>query len=359
MKSYKIAVIGGDGIGPEIVKEARKCLDAAAATEDFYLEYDEFLMGGAAIDAFGVPLPETTLNGAKEADAVLFGAIGGNKWDALPRELRPESGLLALRKGLDVFANFRPVKVYDPLVEASVLRSEAVKGVDLLLVRELVGGIYFGEPRGREGGRAFNTMAYSEWEVERIALAAFKAARKRRKKLCSVDKANVLEVSQLWREVVRRVGEGFPDVELTNMYVDNAAMQLVSNPRGFDVIVTGNLFGDILSDEASVISGSIGLLPSSSRGGRGGIFEPIHGSAPDVAGRGIANPLATILSAAMLVESLGEMAAAERIEGAVIKALELGYRTPDIARYNASKSCTTEEMGEVVCHLIRDREDEH
>ncbi|MDR0747077.1 MAG: 3-isopropylmalate dehydrogenase [Helicobacteraceae bacterium] len=359
MRSYKIAVIGGDGIGPEIVKEARKCLDAAAEMENFRLEYNEFLMGGAAIDAFGVPLPEMTLNGAKEADAVLFGAIGGSKWDALPRQLRPESGLLALRKGLDVFANFRPVKVYDPLVEASALRPEAVRGVDLLVVRELVGGIYFGEPKGRDGNRAFNTMVYSEWEVERIALAAFKAAQKRRKKLCSVDKANVLEVSQLWRETVRRVGEGFPDVELTNMYVDNAAMQLVTNPRGFDVIVTGNLFGDILSDEASVIGGSIGLLPSSSRGEKGGIFEPIHGSAPDMAGQGTANPLATILSAAMLAESLGETAAAKRIEDAVIGALERGYRTPDIARYGAIKPCTTEEMGEAVRRLICDGNDEH
>ncbi|MDR2904737.1 MAG: 3-isopropylmalate dehydrogenase [Helicobacteraceae bacterium] len=353
MKSYKIAVIAGDGIGGEIVAEGRKALDAAASRENFRVEYKEFLMGGAAIDAVGVPLPEETLQGAKEADAVLFGAIGGEKWDALPRNLRPETGLLALRKGLDAFANLRPVKVYDSLLEASALKPEAVRGADLLVVRELVGGIYFGEPRGRDEKRGFNTMVYSDFEVERIARAAFAAAMRRRKKLCSVDKANVLEVSALWREVVARVGREFPEVELTNMYVDNAAMQLVRDPKQFDVIVTGNLFGDILSDEASMIAGSIGLLPSSSQGAKGGIFEPIHGSAPDIAGQGIANPCATILSAAMLCEyALGEINAARRIESAVEAVLDSGLRTSDLARFGAKKRVGTSEMGEAIKERI-------
>jgi 3-isopropylmalate dehydrogenase len=353
MGVYKIAVIGGDGIGTEIVREARRCLDAAAKKEGFSLEYSEFLMGGAAIDAVGVPLPDETLNGAKSADAVLFGAIGGTKWDNLPRHLRPESGLLALRKGLDAFANLRPVKIYDSLIGASSLKEEIVRGVDLLVVRELVGGIYFGEPRGREGDRAFNTMVYSESEVERIAHIAFKAAAKRRRKVCSVDKANVLEVSQLWRETVSRVAQEYPEVELTNMYVDNAAMQLVRDPRQFDVIVTGNLFGDILSDEASMIAGSIGLLPSSSQGAKGGIFEPIHGSAPDIANLGIANPLAAILSAAMLCEfALGEAGAARRIEKAVETALGNGLRTADLAEFGAARKCGTAEMGAAVEALI-------
>ncbi|GHS89505.1 3-isopropylmalate dehydrogenase [Campylobacterota bacterium] len=353
MKVYKIAVIGGDGIGPEIVCEARRSLDAAAAKENFSLEYGEFLMGGAAIDAVGEPLPEATLNGARSADAVLFGAIGGAKWDNLPRHLRPETGLLGLRKALDAFANLRPVKVFDPLIEASTLKADVVRGVDLLVVRELVGGIYFGQPRGREGDRAFNTMVYSEWEVERIARAACEAAMRRRKKLCSVDKANVLEVSQLWRETVAKVAREYPAIELTNMYVDNAAMQLVRDPRQFDVIVTGNLFGDILSDEASMIAGSIGLLPSSSQGAKGGIFEPIHGSAPDIANQGIANPLAAILSAAMLCEyALGEVGAARRIENAVESALKSGLRTADLANFGAARKCGTAEMGEAIAQLI-------
>ena len=357
MKTYNIAVISGDGIGVEIVREARRALDAAADQEGFALSYTEFLMGGAAIDAVGVPLPEETLAGAQNADAVLFGAIGGTKWDNLPRHLRPESGLLALRKGLDAFANLRPVTVFEPLIDASTLKADVVRGVDLLVVRELVGGIYFGEPKGREGGKAFNTMVYTEREVERIAHIAFKAAMKRRRQVCSVDKANVLDVSQLWRETVIRVAREYPSVELSHMYVDNAAMQLVRAPKQFDVIVTGNLFGDILSDEASMISGSIGLLPSSSQGAKGGIFEPIHGSAPDIAGQGIANPLATILSAAMLCEhALGEVGAARRIENAVRTALEQGYRTPDIANYGAVKRCSTQEMGEAVVKLIGGRQ---
>jgi 3-isopropylmalate dehydrogenase len=353
LKTYDIAVIGGDGIGVEIVREAIKSLDAAAKKEGFGLLYKEYLMGGAAIDATGEPLPKETLEGAKSADAVLFGAIGGTKWDNLPRNLRPETGLLALRKGLDAFANLRPVKVFDELIDASALKSEVVRGVDLLVVRELVGGIYFGEPRGRDKSRGWNTMVYSEAEVDRIARVAFEAAMKRSEKVCSVDKANVLDVSQLWRDVVTNVAKEYPQVELTHMYIDNAAMQLINNPRQFDVILTGNLFGDILSDEASMIGGSIGLLPSSSRGAKGGIFEPIHGSAPDIAGRGIANPLATILSAAMLCEfALQQIGAARRIENAVKKALALGYRTPDIARFGALRQANTTEMGDIVAKLI-------
>ncbi|MDR2639166.1 MAG: 3-isopropylmalate dehydrogenase [Helicobacteraceae bacterium] len=356
-EAYNIAVIGGDGIGPEIVREARKALDAAAAKEGFSLKYAEYLMGGAAIDETGEPLPKATLEGARNAEAVLFGAIGGTKWDNLPRNLRPETGLLALRKGLDAFANLRPVKVFDALVEASPLKSEVVRGVDLLVVRELTGGIYFGQPRGRDDQSGWNTMIYSRFEIERIAKVAFEAAMRRGKKVCSVDKANVLEVSQVWREVVTSVAAGYPEVELEHMYVDNAAMQLIRNPRQFDTIVTGNLFGDILSDEASMIGGSIGLLPSASQGAKGGIFEPIHGSAPDIAGKGIANPIATILSAAMLCEySLGRRGAAARIENAAKKALELGYRTPDIARFNADKQINTVEMGDLIADLIA-RED--
>ncbi|MDR2152105.1 MAG: 3-isopropylmalate dehydrogenase [Helicobacteraceae bacterium] len=354
-KTYKIAVISGDGIGPEIIREARKSLDAAAAKEGFRLEYAEYLMGGAAIDAVGEPLPKETLKAAKSADAVLFGAIGGEKWDNLPRDQRPETGLLALRKGLDAFANLRPIKVFDALIDASSLKSDVVRGANLLVVRELTGGIYFGQPRGRDEKRGWNTMVYSEAEVERIAKVAFEAAMRRGKKLCSVDKANVLEVSQTWREVVTRVGKDYPQVALSHMYVDNAAMQLVRDPRQFDVIVTGNLFGDILSDEASMIGGSIGLLPSSSQGAKGGIFEPIHGSAPDIAGKGIANPIATILSAAMLCEfALGQKGAARRIENAVEKALELGYRTPDIAAFGALCKTNTTEMGDIIAKLILD-----
>ncbi|MDR1451932.1 MAG: 3-isopropylmalate dehydrogenase [Helicobacteraceae bacterium] len=352
-KIYDIAVIDGDGIGPEIVREARKSLDAAAAKEGFALKYAKYLMGGAAIDATGEPLPQETLTGAQNSDAVLFGAIGGAKWDNMPRDLRPETGLLALRKGLDAFANLRPIKVFDALIDASPLKSEVVRGVDLLVVRELVGGIYFGQPRGRDDRRGWNTMVYGVEEIERIAKVAFEAAMRRGKKLCSVDKANVLEVSQIWREAVTNVAKSYPEVELSHMYVDNAAMQLIRRPRQFDVIVTGNLFGDILSDEASMISGSIGLLPSSSQGAKGGIFEPIHGSAPDIAGLGIANPLATILSAAMLCEfALGQNSAARRIEQAVKKALELGYRTGDIAEPNAPKKVSSIEMGDIVAELI-------
>ena len=276
LKNYKIAVIKGDGIGPEIINEALKVLKVVAEKFGFGLEFEDYLMGGIAYDLTKNPLPDETIEGCLKADATLFGAIGGEKWDNLPRELRPESGLLRLRKSLEVFANFRPAKVYDELIEASTLKPEVVRGVDILVVRELIGGIYFGTPKGRDKDRGFNTMVYSVDEVKRIAHIAFEAAQKRNKKVCSVDKANVLDVSQLWREVVSEVAKEYPSVELSHMYVDNAAMQLIRNPKQFDVILTGNLFGDILSDEASLLRGSIGLLPSASLGAKAAIYEPIH-----------------------------------------------------------------------------------
>ena len=353
MQTYKIAVIKGDGIGPEIVNEAIKVLKVVAQKFNFGLEFEDYLMGGIAYDLTQNPLPDETIKGCLEADATLFGAIGGEKWDNLPRELRPESGLLRLRQSLEVFANFRPAKVYDELVEASTLKPEVVQGVDILVVRELIGGIYFGTPKGRDKERGFNTMVYSVEEVKRIAHTAFSAARKRNKKVCSVDKANVLDVSQLWREVVSEVAKEYPDVELSHMYVDNAAMQLIRNPKQFDVILTGNLFGDILSDEASMLSGSIGLLPSASIGGKAAIYEPIHGSAPDIAGLGIANPIATIASAAMLLRySLGQIQAAEAIENAIETALKEGFRTKDIANYGAKEVCSCERMGSVISERI-------
>lgn len=353
MQTYKIAVIKGDGIGPEIINEAIKVLKVVAEKFHFGLTFEDYLMGGIAYDLTQNPLPDETIKGCLEADATLFGAIGGEKWDNLPRELRPESGLLRLRKSLEVFANFRPAKVYDELVEASTLKPEVVQGVDILVVRELIGGIYFGTPKGRDKERGFNTMVYSVEEVKRIAHTAFSAARKRNKKVCSVDKANVLDVSQLWREVVIEVAKEYPEVELSHMYVDNAAMQLIRNPKQFDVILTGNLFGDILSDEASMLSGSIGLLPSASIGGKAAIYEPIHGSAPDIAGLGIANPIATIASAAMLLRySLGQTQAAEAIENAIETALKEGFRTKDIANYGAKEVCSCERMGSVIAERI-------
>lgn len=348
-KKFNIGVIKGDGIGPEIVDEAIKVLNAVAKKENIEFIYKEYLMGGAAIDATGVPLPEETINGAINSDAVLFGAIGGPKWDNLPREKRPETGLLGIRKALNTFANIRPAIVYDELVDASTLKPEVVKGVDLVVVRELTGGLYFGEPKAKEATKAYNTMVYTVDEVKRIAEVAFNIAMKRNKKVCSVDKANVLDVSQLWREVVIDVAKNYPEVELTHMYVDNAAMQLIRNPKQFDVILTGNIFGDILSDEASMLSGSIGLLPSASTGGITGIYEPIHGSAPDIAGQGIANPIATIASASMMIRfEFGLTKAADRIDNAVKKALKEGYRTKDLAAFDAKIICSTKEMGDVI-----------
>jgi 3-isopropylmalate dehydrogenase len=349
----KIAVLPGDGIGVEIVAEALKVL-RHLGEDGLKLELENAPVGGAGYDAAGDPLPEATLKLAQGADAILFGAIGGPRYDALPRDKRPERGLLRLRKQLGLFANLRPATVFAELAEASSLKAQIVAGLDVLIVRELTGDIYFGEPRGiatlaggeREG---VNTMRYRESEIRRIAQVAFEAARKRSKRLCSVDKANVLETTELWRQVVTEMGSSYPDVELSHMYVDNCAMQLVRNPKQFDVIVTGNLFGDILSDEASMLTGSIGMLPSASLDANGkGLYEPIHGSAPDIAGKGLANPLATILSAAMMLRhSLGREDAARRIEAAVRKVLGQGYRTADI-HTPGTRRVGTEEMGDAV-----------
>ncbi|WP_281950700.1 3-isopropylmalate dehydrogenase [Nitrosophilus kaiyonis] len=349
MRKYKIAVIKGDGIGPEIIDEAIKVLDAVSVKEGFELSYHEYLMGGAAYDVYGDPLPEETVEGAKNADAVLFGAIGGEKWDNLPREKRPETGLLKLREALGVFANLRPVTVYDELINASTLKPDVIKGVDLMVVRELIGGIYFGKPRALEKDKAYNTMIYTKDEIKRIAKVAFEIAKKRKNRVTSVDKANVLEVSQLWRETVEEVSKDYPDVKLEHMYVDNAAMQLIRDPKQFDVILTGNIFGDILSDEASMLSGSIGLLPSASIGEKYGLYEPIHGSAPDIAGQGIANPIATIASASMMLRyQFGEEKAADRIENAIKRVLKEGYRTKDISSFDAKEIVTTNEMGSLI-----------
>ncbi len=352
-RNYKIGVIKGDGIGPEIVDEAIKVLDALSASEGFNISYHEMLMGGSAIDATGVPLPDETIQGVKKCDAVLFGAIGGPKWDNLERHLRPESGLLALRKEMGTFANLRPAIVYDELVNASTLKPDVVKGVDIMVVRELTGGIYFGQPRELEDDRAYNTMVYSRNEVERIAHVAFEIAMKRDKRICSVDKANVLEVSQFWRETVIEVAKEYPEVELTHMYVDNAAMQLIRNPKQFDVILTGNIFGDILSDAASMLSGSIGLLPSASTGKGVGLYEPIHGSAPDIAGQGIANPLATISSVSMMLRyALDESKAADKIDNAIKKSLAQGYRTGDLGAYDAKEICSCSEIGDIIAKYV-------
>ncbi len=345
-----IAVLPGDGIGKEIIAQAVRVLRRL----ELPLELEEAPVGGAGYEAAGDPLPEATLVLARKADAILFGAIGGPQYDALPRDKRPERGLLRLRKELGLFANLRPARVYPELAQASSLKPELVAGLDLLIVRELTGDIYFGEPRGiatlangeREG---VNTMRYRESEILRIARVAFEAARKRGRKLCSVDKANVLETTELWRQVVGALGKDYADVELSHMYVDNCAMQLVRNPKQFDVIVTGNLFGDILSDEASMLTGSIGMLPSASLDERGkGLYEPIHGAAPDIAGKGVANPLATIISAAMMLRySLQRATEADRVEAAVHKVLQAGLRTGDI--YTAGmRKVGTQEMGDAV-----------
>jgi 3-isopropylmalate dehydrogenase len=333
----KIAVLAGDGIGPEITEQAVRVL-RVLERDGLALELESALVGGAAVDATGDPLPAETVRVCESADAILFGAVGGPRYDTLPRPQRPEQGLLRLRKHFDLYANLRPAIVYPELAHASTLRPEVVAGLDLLILRELTGDIYFGQPRGvrttesgeREG---YDTMRYTESEIRRIAHTAFQTARKRSRRVCSVDKANVLETTQFWRDVVTEVHREYPDVELSHMYVDNAAMQLVRNPRQFDVMVTGNMFGDILSDEASMLTGSIGMLPSASLNAKGfGLYEPIHGSAPDIAGRDVANPLATILSAAMLLRySLDKPAAADRVEAAVRKVLAQGLRTADIA----------------------------
>lgn len=348
----KIAVLPGDGIGPEIVAQAVRVLQRLAQ-DGMTLELEYAAIGGAGYDTAGDPLPDATLRLAQASDAVLLGAVGGYQYDNLPRPQRPEQGLLRIRKALGLFANLRPAVVYPELADASTLKPDVVAGLDILILRELTGDIYFGEPRGiesRQGERVgVNTMLYSESEIRRIAKIAFESARKRASKVCSIDKANVLEATELWRQVVSEVGKDYPDVALSHMYVDNAAMQLVRNPKQFDVMLTGNIFGDILSDEASMLTGSIGMLPSASLNETGkGLYEPIHGSAPDIAGKDSANPLATILSVAMMLRySFGVEEAALRVEAAVKKVIAIGYRTADIAT-PGTKLVSCSAMGDAV-----------
>jgi len=351
----KIVVLPGDGIGPEIMAEATRVLDSVNDTHKLAIDVDTHAFGGASYDIDGEPLTDATLAACREADAVLMGSIGGPQYDKAPREKRPERGLLRLRSELDLFSNLRPAILYPELASASSLRSELVGGLDIMILRELTGGIYFGEPRGEktENGKrmAFNTMVYNEDEIARIAKSGFEIARSRGKRLCSVDKANVLEVSELWREVVIEVSKDYSDVELSHMYVDNAAMQLVREPKQFDVIVTSNLFGDILSDAAAMLTGSIGMLPSASLDKNGkGLYEPVHGSAPDIAGQGIANPLATILSLSMMLRyTLNEPTAADAIDKAVSAVISDGFRCRDIASGDSSeKVVSTSEMGDAV-----------
>jgi 3-isopropylmalate dehydrogenase len=350
----KILILPGDGIGPEIVAQAEKVLAFLIDERGIKLELEQGLLGGSAVDAAGVPLPDETLAKAKESDAILLGSVGGPKWDTIERSIRPERGLLAIRSGLDLFANLRPAVLFPQLASASTLRDDVVSGLDIMIVRELTGGIYFGEPRGikelDDGQRqGFNTLVYSESEIERIARIAFETAEKRQGRLCSVDKANVLEATELWREVVTDLSKEYPNVELQHMYVDNAAMQLVRDPKQFDVMVTTNMFGDILSDLASMLTGSIGMLPSASLASDGsGMYEPCHGSAPDIAGQNIANPLATILSLSMLFRySLSEAGIADQIEQAVSQVLSDGLRTKDIDTEGMT-SVGTNEMGDAV-----------
>jgi 3-isopropylmalate dehydrogenase len=354
----KIAVLPGDGIGPEIVAEAVMVLEALRDRFGLKVEMEHGHIGGAGYDAAGHPLPDATLALAKAADAVLLGAVGGPKWEPLPIAVRPEKGLLGIRKGLELFANLRPAQVYPQLASASTLKPEVVAGLDIMIVRELTGGIYFGQPRGirendqgeREG---YNTLVYSESEIRRIAKSAFDIAMKRNKRVCSIDKANVLECTELWREIVTDVATGYPEVELSHMYVDNAAMQLVRNPKQFDVMLTDNMFGDILSDEASMLTGSIGMLPSASLDANGkGMYEPIHGSAPDIAGQGIANPIATILSVSMMLRyTLNETALADRVDAAVSKVLDAGLRTVDIWTEGCKKVGTADMGAAIVAAL--------
>ncbi len=356
MNKHKICLLKGDGIGPEIVNEAVKVLDCCSKKFNFEIEYDEALLGGCAIDAAGTPLPQVTIDKCKAADSVLLGAVGGPKWDNLPGSERPEAGLLGIRGALGLFANLRPAVIFEPLKGASPVKDEIIgDSLDVMVVRELTGGIYFGERGRREADgevEAYDTEQYKVSEIKRIAKVAFDMAMKRNKKVTSVDKANVLEASRLWRETVIEVSKDYPDVELNHLYVDNTAMQLVRNPKQFDVILTNNIFGDILSDEASMISGSIGMLASASlSGSNSGLYEPIHGSAPDIAGQNIANPLATILSAAMMLRfSLNEDEAADAIEKAVNEVLK-NNRTPDIYTEGTNKvTCT--EMGDLVCKAL-------
>lgn len=362
MKTYKIAVLAGDGIGPEVMNEAKKALNAVSKKFDFALEFTEKLAGGCAIDACGTPLPEDTLKACEQSDAILFGSVGGPKWDHLPPAQRPERGaLLPLRKHFNLYCNFRPAKIYQGLGALSPLRADiAMRGFDMLCVRELTGGIYFGQPKGREGTgpeeKAYDTEIYHRYEIERIARIAFEAAMLRGKKVTSVDKSNVLQSSILWREVVTEVAKDYPEVELNHIYIDNATMQLVKNPSQFDVLLCSNMFGDILSDECAMITGSMGMLPSASLGEGGfGLYEPAGGSAPDIAGKGIANPIAQILSAALMLRySLKENDAAKAIEAAVSKVLAAGNLTSDLMESGASagKPLSTSEMGDKIAEAI-------
>lgn len=358
--SKNVLILPGDGIGPEIVHEAKRVLDLVNEQFSLNLEFTQALVGGAAIDAEGVPLPAATLEAAQKADAILLGAVGGPKWDTNPDfQIRPEKGLLGIRSNLGLFGNLRPAILYPQLAHASTLKPEIVSGLDILIVRELTGGIYFGQPRGirvKEGGirEGFNTYVYDENEIRRIGRVAFEAARQRGKKLCSVDKANVLEVTVLWREIMEELAKDYPDVELSHMYVDNAAMQLVRAPKQFDVMVTGNMFGDILSDAAAMLTGSIGMLPSASLDVNGkGMYEPCHGSAPDIAGQGKANPLATILSVAMMLRySLNAGEAADKIEAAVSQVLDQNLRTTDIMSAGMT-AVSTSQMGDAVVAALK------
>ncbi|MCK5383715.1 MAG: 3-isopropylmalate dehydrogenase [Gammaproteobacteria bacterium] len=356
---HKITILPGDGIGPEIMAEAIKVLDVLQSAHGLSVAMEQAPVGGAGYDAHGHPLPAETLAVARSADAILLGSVGGPQWETLERHLRPEQGLLTLRSELSLFSNLRPAILYPQLAGASTLKPEVVSGLDIMIVRELTGGIYFGQPRGirqLENGESqgFNTLVYSESEIERIGRSAFEIARKRSGRLCSVDKANVLEVSELWRQVITRMGDEYSDVELSHMYVDNAAMQLVRAPKQFDVIVTGNMFGDILSDAAAMLTGSIGMLPSASLDcNNKGMYEPIHGSAPDIAGQGVANPLATILSVAMMLRySLNEVALADRVEAAVGTVLDSGLRTADIAS-DGMQTVGTTAMGDAVVAALQ------
>ena len=357
MKEYNICLLGGDGIGPEVTDEAVKVMSAVGKKYNMKFNFTKALIGGCAYEKYGVPLPDETLEVAKKSDAVLLGAVGDWKYDTLPPAVRPEKALLGIRKGLNLFANLRPATVFDELISSSTLKPEIIQGVDVMIVRELTGDVYFGEPKGvevKDGKRVgYNNMIYWEDEVRRIAKIAFETAMLRNKKLCSVDKANVLDVSRLWREVILEVAKDYPEVELSHLYVDNAAMQLIRDPKQFDVIVTGNIFGDILSDEASMLTGSLGMLPSASLSADGpGMFEPIHGSAPDIKNQNIANPIATILSAGMLLKyGLKNSQANDDIENAVKKVLKAGYRTKDIMS-EGMKEVGTKEMGDLIAQNL-------
>ena len=357
MKEYNICLLGGDGIGPEVTDEAVKVMNDVVKKYDMKFNFTKALIGGCAYEKYGVPLPDETLEIAKKSDAVLLGAVGDWKYDTLPPAVRPEKALLGIRKGLNLFANLRPATVFDELISSSTLKPEVIRGVDVMIVRELTGDVYFGEPKGvevKDGKRVgYNNMIYWEDEVRRIAKIAFETAMLRNKKLCSVDKANVLDVSRLWREVILEVAKDYPEVELSHLYVDNAAMQLIRDPKQFDVIVTGNIFGDILSDEASMLTGSLGMLPSASLSADGpGMFEPIHGSAPDIKNQNIANPIATILSAGMLLKyGLKNSQANDDIENAVKKVLKAGYRTKDIMS-EGMKEVGTKEMGDLIAQNL-------